>query len=85
MTWAGLVLVALGLFLTGQASAAAEKALVTWHPSKPRIGDVAWVEPYPTFEMAWDGAVWALSAAVLLLALAPFAGRRARLGVGGRR
>jgi energy-coupling factor transport system permease protein len=49
------------------------------------IADVAWVEPYPTFELAWDGAVWALSAAVLLLALAPFAGRRARLGVGGRK
>jgi energy-coupling factor transport system permease protein len=49
------------------------------------ITDVAWVEPYPTFEMARDGAVWALSAAALLLALAPFAGRRARLGVGGRR
>ena len=43
MTWAGLVLAALGLFLTAEASAAAEKALVTWHPSKPRIGDVAWV------------------------------------------
>jgi peptidase M23-like protein len=43
VTWAGLVLAALGLFLTAEASAAAEKALVTWHPSKPRIGDVAWV------------------------------------------
>jgi energy-coupling factor transport system permease protein len=48
------------------------------------LADVAWVEPYPRFEMAWDAAVWALSAAILVLALAPFAGRRARLGVGGR-
>ena len=47
------------------------------------IADVAWVEPYPTFEMAWDAEVWALAVAVLLLALAPFAGRRARLGIGG--
>ena len=33
----------------------------------------------------WPGTpeVWALAAAVLLLALAPFAGRRARLGIGG--
>jgi Peptidase family M23 len=43
VTWAGLVLAALGLFLTAEAAAAAEKAVVTWHPSKPRIGDVAWV------------------------------------------
>jgi energy-coupling factor transport system permease protein len=49
------------------------------------IADVAWIEPYPTFEMSWDGALWALSAAVLLLALVPFAGRRARLGIGGPR
>ena len=48
------------------------------------IADVAWVEPYPSFEMAWDAEVWALAAAILVLALAPFAGRRARLGIGGR-
>jgi energy-coupling factor transport system permease protein len=47
------------------------------------LAGVAWVEPYPHFQMAWDGTVWALAAAILLLALAPFAGRRARLGVGG--
>jgi energy-coupling factor transport system permease protein len=49
------------------------------------VAGVAWVEPYPSFEMAWDGEVWALAALVPLLALAPFAGRRARLGIGGRR
>jgi energy-coupling factor transport system permease protein len=49
------------------------------------IAGSAWVEPYPSFEMSWDRETWALAAAVLLLALAPFAGRRARLGVGGRR
>jgi energy-coupling factor transport system permease protein len=48
------------------------------------IVDAAWVEPYPTFTMAWDAEVWALALAVPLLALAPFAGRRARLGIGGR-
>jgi energy-coupling factor transport system permease protein len=48
------------------------------------IADVAWVEPYPSFEMAWDAEVWALAAAILVLALAPFAGRRARLGIGDR-
>ncbi|HKC98764.1 MAG TPA: M23 family metallopeptidase [Methylomirabilota bacterium] len=43
MTWAGIALAALGLFVTAQVSPAAEKAAVTWHPAKPRVGDVAWV------------------------------------------
>lgn len=43
MTRAGIVVAALGLFFTTQVSTAAEKAAVTWHPAKPRIGDVAWV------------------------------------------
>jgi murein DD-endopeptidase MepM/ murein hydrolase activator NlpD len=43
VTWAGLLLAALGLLFTAQASAAAEKAAVAWHPSKPRVGDVAWI------------------------------------------
>ena len=43
MTWAGLLLATLGLLFTAQASAAAEKAAVAWHPSKPRVGDVAWI------------------------------------------
>jgi energy-coupling factor transport system permease protein len=47
------------------------------------IAGVGEVQPYPTLELAWGGAVWALSAAIVLLALAPFAGRAARLGVGG--
>jgi hypothetical protein len=49
------------------------------------IAGIGVVQPYPTFELAWDGEVWALSAAIVLLALAPFAGRSARLGVGGAR
>jgi murein DD-endopeptidase MepM/ murein hydrolase activator NlpD len=43
VTWAGLLLAALGILLTAEASAAAEKATVAWHPSKPRVGDVAWI------------------------------------------
>jgi energy-coupling factor transport system permease protein len=45
------------------------------------IAGVGEVEPYPTLEIAWGPAVWALSAAILLLPLSPFAGRGARLGV----
>jgi energy-coupling factor transport system permease protein len=47
------------------------------------IAGVGEVRPYPTLELAWGAAVWLLSAAIVLLALAPFAGRAARLGVGG--
>ncbi len=43
MTWAGIVLAALGLVFTTEVSVADEKAAVTWHPAKPRVGDVAWV------------------------------------------
>jgi murein DD-endopeptidase MepM/ murein hydrolase activator NlpD len=43
VTWAGLLLAALGLLFTAEASAAAEKTAVAWHPSKPRVGDVAWI------------------------------------------
>ncbi len=43
MTWVGLLLATLGLLFTAEASAAAEKATVAWHPSKPRVGDVAWI------------------------------------------
>lgn len=43
MIRAGLVAAALGLLFAAQTSVAAEKAAVTWHPSKPRLGDVAWI------------------------------------------
>ena len=43
MIRAGLVVAAFGLLVTVDASVAAEKAAVTWHPSKPRVGDVAWI------------------------------------------
>jgi energy-coupling factor transport system permease protein len=46
------------------------------------VAGVGAVEPYPTFEMSWDAEVCALAAVIVLLALAPFAGRAARLGVG---
>ena len=39
----GIVLAALGLLFTTQASTAADKAAVTWHPANPRVGDVAWI------------------------------------------
>jgi hypothetical protein len=40
---AGLLLTALVLLVAANVSTAAEKAAVTWHPAKPRVGDVAWV------------------------------------------
>lgn len=43
MIRAAVVVAASLLFITAGPSAAAEKAAVTWHPAKPRIGDVAWV------------------------------------------
>jgi hypothetical protein len=39
-----VVLAALGLLLVANTALAADnKVAVTWHPSKPRVGDVAWV------------------------------------------
>jgi hypothetical protein len=35
--------VALGLALVSGASGAAERAVVVWHPPKPRLGDLAWI------------------------------------------
>ena len=46
------------------------------------VADVAPVETYPGLELDAGPAVLALSAAVLVFAAAPFAGRGARLGVG---
>ena len=43
MTRVGLVVAALGLLFAAEASMAADKAAVIWEPSKPRIGDVAWI------------------------------------------
>jgi len=43
VTRARVVLAALVLLLSANSAHAAEKAVVTWHPSKPRVGDVTWV------------------------------------------
>jgi hypothetical protein len=43
VTRAAVVAAASLLLITAGPSAAAEKAAVTWHPAKPRIGDLAWV------------------------------------------
>jgi peptidase M23-like protein len=40
---AAVVVAASLLLFAAGPSTAAEKAAVTWHPAKPRIGDVAWV------------------------------------------
>jgi len=45
------------------------------------IAGVGSVQPYPTLELETGPVELALSAGVLLLALAPFAGRAARMGV----
>ncbi len=43
MTWAALLFTTLGLVFTAEASIAADRATVIWHPAKPRVGDVVWV------------------------------------------
>ena len=43
MIRAAVVVAALALLFAAEASAAGEKAAVSWHPSKPRVGDVAWI------------------------------------------
>jgi Peptidase family M23 len=40
---AAVVVAALALLFAAEASTAGEKAAVSWHPSKPRVGDVAWI------------------------------------------
>jgi len=43
VTWVGVFLAALGLLVAAEVSEADKGALVVWHPSKPRVGDVAWI------------------------------------------
>jgi hypothetical protein len=43
VTRAAVVVAALALLFAAEASTAGEKPAVSWHPSKPRVGDVAWV------------------------------------------
>lgn len=43
MIRAAVVVAALALLFAAEASTAGEKAAVSWHPSKPRVGDVAWI------------------------------------------
>jgi len=40
---AAVAVAALALLFAAEASTAGEKAAVSWHPSKPRVGDVAWI------------------------------------------
>jgi murein DD-endopeptidase MepM/ murein hydrolase activator NlpD len=40
---AAVVVAAVALLFAVEASTAGEKAAVSWHPSKPRVGDVAWI------------------------------------------
>jgi Peptidase family M23 len=40
---AAVVVAALALLFAAEVSTAGEKAVVSWHPSKPRVGDVAWI------------------------------------------
>jgi energy-coupling factor transport system permease protein len=49
------------------------------------VTGVGTVDAYPALELSFAAPEWALSAALVLLALSPFAGRGARLGIGGRR
>jgi len=47
-----------------------------------RLTGAGWIESYPRFELALGPAEPALAGALVLIAAAPFLGRRARLGVG---
>lgn len=46
-----------------------------------KVAGVGAVTPYPSLEIATGGPELALTATILLLALAPFAGRRGRMGL----
>jgi len=52
VTWGRIVVVALGLLLVSGSSGAAEKTSISWHPSKPRLGDVAWLHVQNVAEIA---------------------------------
>jgi len=41
--WGRVGVVAVGLALLSSSSSAAERVGVAWHPSKPKLGDVAWL------------------------------------------
>jgi hypothetical protein len=75
VTRAALVFVALAFLLAVEAPRAAEKAAVTWHPAKPRVGDVAWVLVKDVAESATvEGSVDGRP-----LAFFPFAGGHAAI------
>lgn len=75
MTAARTGAVALGLLLVAGFSSAAGKASVTWHPSTPRTGDVAWLHVKDVAETATvEGSVDGRS-----LAFFPYAGGHAAL------
>jgi len=52
VTWGRIVVVALGLLLVSGSSGAAEKTSISWHPSKPQLGDVAWIHVQDVAEIA---------------------------------
>ena len=52
MTWGRIGVVALGLLFVSGSSGAAEKPSISWHPSKPRLGDVAWLHVQNVAEIA---------------------------------
>ena len=43
MIWGRVGVVAVGLALIAGSPGAAERVVATWHPSKPKLGDVAWL------------------------------------------
>lgn len=52
MTWGRIGVVAFGLLLVSGSSGATEKTSVSWHPSRPRLGDVAWLHVPNVAEIA---------------------------------
>jgi Peptidase family M23 len=52
VTWGRIGVVALGLLFVSGSSGAAENPSISWHPSKPRLGDVAWLHVQNVAEIA---------------------------------
>ncbi len=63
------------------ARGAARPPLIAVAAVAGAIAGVGTVEPYPSLEIETGAVEVAFSAGVLLLALSPFAGRSARMGV----
>lgn len=75
MVRAARVVALLALVLVSRPGAAADRLVVTWHPTRPRVGDVAWIH----LRGVSDAAVIEGSVDHRPLTFFPYAGGRAAL------